>query len=148
MLHKSSLKLLLLVIVMAGSRLCSFAQADPIEHMWYNQEKVVKILIYKGNDQKFYGKIAWMREPMRDGKPKTDSHNPDESRRNDAELGLVILKGFKKDGTNEYSDGTIYDPRNGKTYSCKMTLEGNELNVRGYVGFSMLGRSTKWTKAD
>jgi uncharacterized protein (DUF2147 family) len=45
-----------------------------------------------------------------------------------------------------WEDGKIYDPKNGKTYSCKMTLEGNELKVRGYVGFSLLGRTTVWTR--
>jgi hypothetical protein len=48
--------------------------------------------------------------------------------------------------STSWSQGKIYDPKNGKTYSCKMTLEGNELKVRGYVGFSLLGRTTVWTR--
>jgi uncharacterized protein (DUF2147 family) len=61
-------------------------------------------------------------------------------------MGLDILSGFKFSGGNIWEDGKIYDPKNGKTYSCKMTLEGNELKVRGYVGFSLLGRTTVWTR--
>jgi uncharacterized protein (DUF2147 family) len=61
-------------------------------------------------------------------------------------MGLDILSGFKYGGGNIWQDGKIYDPKNGKTYSCKMTLEGNELKVRGYVGFSLLGRTTVWTR--
>ena len=142
------LKLFLLFVICSLRATCAFAQADPIEHLWYNQEKTAKILVYKSNDGRFYGKIAWLKEPDRDGKPKKDINNPDKARQNDPELGLVILKGFKKDGTKGYDDGTIYDPKNGKTYSCKMTLQGNDLDVRGYVGFSLLGRTTRWTKAD
>jgi len=125
----------------------SFAQ-DPLEHLWLTQDKDAKIWVYKATDGKFYGKITWIREPDRDGKPKTDINNPDKTRRNDPELGLVILKGFRKSHDNEYVDGTIYDPKNGKTYSCKMTLEGNQLFVRGFVGISLLGRTATWIKTD
>jgi len=148
MFGKYSLRILLLLIIVSGTGICSYAQVDPIEHQWYNQEKSGKIQIYKGGDGKFYGKIVWLKEPDRDGKPKTDINNPDKARQNDAEMGLVILKGFKKDGENGYTDGTVYDPKNGKTYSCKMTLEGNQLQVRGYIGVSLFGRTATWTRAD
>ncbi|NDC41849.1 MAG: DUF2147 domain-containing protein, partial [Chitinophagia bacterium] len=62
--------------------------------------------------------------------------------------GLMILKGFKKEGDNIYNEGTIYDPNNGHTYSCTIKREGNELNVRGYMGISLLGRTTRFTPAD
>jgi uncharacterized protein (DUF2147 family) len=58
----------------------------------------------------------------------------------------MILKGFEKDGDNEYEDGTIYDPKNGKTYSCIIRQKGNKLSVRGYIGVSLIGRTTTWTK--
>lgn len=58
--------------------------------------------------------------------------------------GLVILKDLKKDG-NEYKDGTIMDPNNGKVYKSHMALDGaDKLKVRGYVGFSLLGRTQVW----
>ena len=44
--------------------------------------------------------------------------------------------------------GTVYDPKNGKTYKCKITYQGDKLDVRGFVGFSLLGRTAVWTKAD
>jgi uncharacterized protein (DUF2147 family) len=61
-------------------------------------------------------------------------------------LGLPILRDFKYKGANEWEGGKIYDPKNGKTYSCKMTLQGNTLKVRGFVGISLLGRTTIGTK--
>ena len=137
------------LIVIAGMNTIALAQTDPIERgLWYNTEKTAKIQIYKVQDGTFYGKIVWLKVPDIDGKAKIDFYDPDSKRRNDPILGLVILKGFKKDGDHEYTDGTIYDPKNGKTYSCKMTLNGDKLDVRGYVGFSMFGRTEKWTKAE
>jgi uncharacterized protein (DUF2147 family) len=62
-------------------------------------------------------------------------------------IGLVILSGLKKDGA-EYTAGKILDPDNGKVYSSKIQLTdgGKKLNVRGYIGVSMLGRSQIWER--
>ena len=126
----------------------TYAQKDRVEGFWLNQEKEAKIEIYKARNGKFYGKIVWLKEPNRDGKPKTDINNPKESLRSQPIIGLLILKAFNKDGDKVYEDGTIYDPKNGKTYSCKITYESdNTLSIRGYVGISMLGRTTTWTRS-
>ena len=83
---------------------------------------------------------------MRDGKPKVDKNNEEESLRSRPVIGVPLLKGFEWDD-DIYEDGTIYDPENGKTYSCEITFDGNDkLNVRGYIGFSLLGRTTYWTR--
>jgi len=59
-------------------------------------------------------------------------------------LGLVIIKGMKKKG-DFYEGGKITDPKNGKSYHCKMNLEGKDkLIVRGYIGISLFGRSQTW----
>lgn len=126
----------------------SIAQTDPIVGTWFNEEKTAKVRIYKATNGKFYGKIVWLQTPEKDGKPRVDENNPDKDKRNEPLDGLVILKGFEKDGDDEYDDGTIYDPKNGKTYSCIITHKGDKLDVRGYVGFSWIGRTTEWTKAD
>jgi uncharacterized protein (DUF2147 family) len=127
---------------------CAVAQTEKIERIWYNEEKTSKIQVYKAVDGKFYGKIVWLKVPELEGKPKVDKNNPDKARRNDPLVGLLILKGLKKVNNELYEDGTIYDPKNGKTYSSKITVKGDILDVRGYIGFSLLGRTTTWTKAD
>jgi uncharacterized protein (DUF2147 family) len=124
----------------------SMAQ-DRIEGIWFNQEKSAKIEVYKAKDGKYYGKIIWLKEPLRDGKPKLDQENPDAKKRSQPIIGLLILRGFTKEEDDEYEGGTIYDPKNGKTYSCKIKQKGNRLDVRGYVGISLIGRTTTWTKA-
>lgn len=121
---------------------------DPIERMWLTQEKNAKISIYKGQDGKFYGKIAWIKEPLENGQPKVDKNNPHKELRQQPLMGLMLLKGFKRAHENAYENGEIYDPKNGKTYSCKMTIKGNNLDVRGYMGISIIGRTSVWTATD
>ena len=60
-------------------------------------------------------------------------------------IGMTILWGLKKDG-DIWAGGEILDPDNGKTYRCKMTLseDGKSLNVRGFIGISLIGRSQIW----
>lgn len=144
---KTGIKILMLIFFITGTAFSSFAQKDKLEGLWYNAEKTAKISIYKGTDGKFWGKIVWLKEPEKNGKAKTDENNPKAEKRNEPLLNLAILKHFEKDGENTYDDGEIYDPKNGKTYSCKITHKGETLSVRGFVGISMLGRTTTWERA-
>ena len=123
------------------------AEADKILGTWLTGNGKAHILITKYGD-KYGGKIVWMREPNdENGKPKLDFKNPDETKRKNPKMGLSLLLGFTYDGDGEYEDGTIYDPENGKTYKCVINIEGNDiLKVRGYVGFSLIGRTDTWTR--
>jgi uncharacterized protein (DUF2147 family) len=148
MTFQASLRSVLLLVLLSTVSFVAIAQ-DAIERVWYNQEKTAKVQIFKATDGKFYGKIVWLKEPNNEeGKPKVDKNNPDKAKKSTPLMGLQLLKGFKKDGDTEYEDGTIYDPKNGKTYSCKINRKGETLEVRGYVGISLIGRTTIWTKAD
>jgi len=113
---------------------------DAIVGKWLNPSGEGQIEIYKKGD-KFYGKLAWIKEPNLNGKPKLDVKNPDVALQKRPLLNLEILKNFVYDD-GKWTDGTIYDPKSGKTYSCNMTLKNADLlNIRGYVGISLLGRS-------
>lgn len=98
---------------------------------------------------KYYGKIVWIKEPIDPvtKKPKTDKNNPDPDLQKVPLMGYRMLKDFTYKGNDEWSDGTIYDALNGSTYSCviKMTNE-NTLNIRGYIGVSVLGRTDVWKR--
>lgn len=146
-------KLLLAFVFILAGAITAEAQSlkgDEIIGVWLNEEKDAKIQIYKVGQQ-FVGKLVWMKEPMQeDGKtPKRDVNNPKSELRNRALQNLVLLTGFQfKDGM--WDDGKIYDPKSGKTYSAHMKMSANAtqtLNLRGYVGFSALGRTTVWTKS-
>ena len=127
------------------------AEGDAINGKWLNQEGTSHIQIFKATNGsfagKYYGKIVWLKEPLKNGKPKVDDLNPNPAKRSVPLMNLQILKDFVYDADDkEWEDGTIYDPKNGKTYSCYMTLSGNKLDVRGYVGISMIGRTSVWTR--
>ena len=122
-----------------------FAQkADDIIGTWLTGNKKANIQIYKTGD-KYYGKLVWIKEPNENGKPKLDKNNSDANKRNMPLLGIVNLNNFVFDD-DEWTDGTIYDPENGKVYSCTMTLEGGKLHVRGYIGISLIGRTDVWER--
>ena len=125
----------------------AFAEkADAILGEWYTEEERSVVEISRCGNL-YCGKITWLKYPKDDaGMDKVDFKNPDETLRNRPLWGLEILRDFKYDGENEWASGKIYDPKNGKTYSCKITREGNVLKVRGYIGLSLLGRTTLWNK--
>jgi uncharacterized protein (DUF2147 family) len=129
----------------------AFPQAsasDLIIGKWLNEDKDAHVEIYKESG-KYFGKIVWLREPNEPatGLPKVDDENEDVNLQTRPLLGLVLLQGFSWNADdNEWSDGTIYDPKNGKTYDCYMAMEEQGiLKIRGYIGFSWIGRTTYWT---
>lgn len=143
MLRKLSYTLL---IAIAFSCTASAQNADAILGTWVNPNGQDHILIYKKGN-KYFGKLDWIKFPNDEtGKPKTDKENPDPALKSRPDLGLELLKEFVFDGDNVWDDGTIYDPKSGKTYSCKMTLEGTSLKIRGYIGISLFGRTEVWTR--
>jgi len=76
-----------------------------------------------------------------------DVNNPDTAARNLELRGQVILRNMKYDGDGHWTGGTIYRASNGKTYKCNVTLAADgKLNVRAYIGFSLLGLTQGWTR--
>jgi len=106
----------------------------------------------------YSGKIIWLADPVYgpgdpagpEGQPKTDTNNPDSECHDDPVVGLLLLKDFVYKGKGVWHKGTVYDPDNGKTYKCKISFGDNErtLKVRGFIGFSMIGRTTYWTRVE
>jgi uncharacterized protein (DUF2147 family) len=135
-----------LLIALTSGLVVSAQKADAILGQWANPNGQDHILIYKKGN-KYFGKLDWIKFPNDEqGNPKTDKNNPDKALQSRPDLGLELLKDFTFDGDDVWDDGTIYDPKSGKTYSCKMTVEGNNLKIRGYVLFSLFGRSEVWTR--
>jgi uncharacterized protein (DUF2147 family) len=113
--------------------------------LWYNTEKTAQVEITKSGSE-FIGKIVWLENPNPDGKPATDKENPDPKLKQRPLMGLSLLKGLKY-SSGMWKGGEIYDPKNGKTYSCEIKLKSDSiLEVRGYIGFSFVGRTVEWTR--
>jgi len=122
--------------------------ADRLVGVWEPSHGKAKVKIDKIGE-KYYGKIVWLREATdpETGQPKVDKNNPDEKMRSTPLRGYRILKDFQYTDKDEWTEGTIYDPENGNTYSCiiKMTDE-NTLDIRGFIGVSALGRTDIWKR--
>ena len=141
------IKLTVLALFMG---LFSFAQqtnSDAIIGNWYNQEKDAVIEIYKSNSS-YSGKIIWMEAPNdENGKPKLDNLNPNKDLQSRPRMGMEIMYNFNPDENKTWDDGSIYDPKSGKTYSGTITLKDkNTLDLRGYVGLPIFGRTAVWTR--
>lgn len=141
--RKAIVPLLALLFVAAEAE-----KADPICGVWFSQERDAKLQIYQQGET-FEAKIIWLKEPNRAGRPDIDANNPDLALRGRPMLGLVLLRDLRKSDTpNLYTGGRIYDPKNGKTYDCRVTLNGDKIELRGFVlGLPLLGRTSTWTKA-
>jgi uncharacterized protein (DUF2147 family) len=137
------MKKLILAILLLLSNTIAFAQSKPddIVGRWITADKSVIVQIMKA-DQKYIGRIVWGKQ-----KNRKDHKNPDQSKRNKYLLNSLILTNFDHDGDNSYTNGEIYDPNTGKTYSSNLTLVNkNKLKVQGYVGLTMFGRSSHWIR--
>jgi uncharacterized protein (DUF2147 family) len=141
------MKNLAFILLLTAISFVGLAQnKDAIIGKWVNSSGEAHVDITK-KGEKYFGKIVWLKEPKDEkGNVKTDVKNPDESLRSKPIMGLEILNNFiYQDG--KWTDGKIYDPKSGKTYSCNMTLKGNDvLNMRGYIGISLIGRSETWKR--
>lgn len=94
------------------------------------------------------GKIEKLfREAGEDQNPKCDKCEG--ALKDQPIIGMTILTGMKKDG-EEYNGGKILDPANGKVYKSKMAVSegGKKLDVRGYIGVPMLGRTQTWVRVE
>jgi uncharacterized protein (DUF2147 family) len=121
---------------------------DALLGTWLTGEGNGMVEIYKNGDR-YQGKIVWLKEPLdiKTGKPKTDVNHPDKSVHERPVLGLVNLWGFVYTEQNKWDKGHIYDPKNGKEYKCVITLKDqNTLDVRGYIGFTLIGRTDTWKR--
>lgn len=141
------LRFLLTCALLCLSAFAWSQNASDIEGTWIPKSGKAHVRIYKTGDH-FYGAIIWLKEPLDSitGKPKVDKKNPEVSRRNTPIMGYLLLKNFVFDG-EIWKGGTIYDPEEGKTYSCKISMpDKNTLDVRGYIGISLIGRTEVWRR--
>ena len=132
-------------------------EGDAVLGVWATEADrngMAHIEIRRDGDR-YHGSIVWLEEPNvplddpagRGGEPKTDHRNPDPALRSRPILGLRIVDGFRYVGNGQFRDGRIYDPATGNTYHCNMKLLADgRLKLRGYIGISLFGRSTIWTR--
>ncbi|MDH3322218.1 MAG: DUF2147 domain-containing protein [Flavobacteriaceae bacterium] len=138
------MKNLLIVLIVTLSGIISIS-AQSVTGKWYTidpdtNEKETIIEVYQENN-KVYAKIIQLLQDEDQGKVCDKCTGKDKDQPIE---GMVILKGLEKDD-DEWSGGQILDPKNGSYYKCYITLvEKNKLKIRGFIGFSLLGRTEYW----
>ncbi len=142
------LKWLMMVLLTAFSLPVLANDTDTLMGYWKTGDGKAIVQIYKKGEQ-FFGKIVWLAEPNdpQTGAPKKDGKNEDEKLQSRPLLGMENLTNFKYIEKGVWEDGKIYDPKSGETYSCTLKLtDANTLDVRGYVGISLFGRTDTWKR--
>jgi len=137
--RRSAIGALLLAVTLV---LANDAQQSLIFGNWLSEAKDGIIQISLASDANYEGRIVGGNHPGR-----TDDKNPDPAERSKPLRGRVILRDLRYDGEGKWSGGLIYEPDTGRTYKCLVELVGpDKLKVRGFIGFSLLGKSQIWTR--
>jgi uncharacterized protein (DUF2147 family) len=127
---------------------------DAILGVWHTTDDKSQVQVFKENGH-YFGKILSLKEPNwpadddqgMSGKPKNDRKNPDPKLRSRPIAGITIMMNFDYSGNNTWESGRVYDPESGSTYRGKMSLTAtNRLELRGYVGIPLFGRTEVWTR--
>jgi uncharacterized protein (DUF2147 family) len=141
--------LLLLVLPLAAFAQNAFAQDTPVGKWRTIDDKTGKVKsiveIYAATDGNLQAKVLQVLDSEKGPHPLCDACKG--ANHNKPIEGMVIAWGLKPDGAS-WEGGRIMDPKNGKVYSAKMTPidGGKKLEVRGYMGFSLLGRTQTWVR--
>ena len=143
------IKKITITLLLSFVGLLAFSQTNAdLVGEWYNDKEDVVITIFEVN-QTISAKFTWIKSPNdKNGNPKTDLLNPDESLRDRSRIGMLMMYDLTYIAGNIWDNGSLYIPKNGKIYSGMIRLKNeNTLNIRGYIGFSFFERySSTWTR--
>ncbi len=139
--------ILTLLILCAGGGFSYAQSADAVLGIWQSEHGSGRIQISKEGES-YNGRIVWLKdEADESGKPKTDINNPSEALKSQPIKGLEVLSGFTYSDNGEWEGGTVYDPRSGKKYSCKLSVSGSgQLEIRAFKGISLIGKTQLWSR--
>lgn len=124
-----------------------YAQDQTPKGVWLHSNKRIQVEIAPCEGH-FCGTIVWFKNPDNDkGAPIADTENPDLAQRGQPLMGMRVLWGLVRSSPDQWTDGTIYNPDDGKTYNTRITMTGPDtLNVRVYVLLPLLGTTKVWTR--
>jgi uncharacterized protein (DUF2147 family) len=127
---------------------------DAVLGIWHTTDDKSQVRIFK-RDNQYIGEVVSLKQPNwpdddkqgMGGKPKNDRNNPNPELRNRPIIGMEFMRGFVYSGGTRWTEGKVYDPESGNTYRSKMTLlKSGKLELHGFVGISLFGRTVTWTR--
>nr|WP_170857030.1 DUF2147 domain-containing protein [Algoriphagus locisalis] len=136
---------IVVLLIICGHQTVQGQSKSKIIGIWYNTEKTARIEIME-NENEMIGKLVWIRQNEGDPEVFLDVVNADTSLRNRPLMGLTILKGLKYNN-GIWSEGEIYDPESGLSYTCELQLKKKDvLEVKGFLGDSWVSRTVEWNR--
>jgi uncharacterized protein (DUF2147 family) len=117
--------------------------ADALVGTWLTEQADSKVQI-AGDGKGYTGKVVWLKQPQRDGKPVADANNADPAQRSRPVMGLEVLSGIQYTANNTWT-GSIYSPRKGRSYPAQLSLDGSHLAVK--VKDGIFSKTVSWTRA-
>jgi uncharacterized protein (DUF2147 family) len=144
---QQSVLVLISVLGLAGSATAGGGTPKEVG-IWYDDTGKGAVRIEQC-ENKLCGKIYWLKDTLNaEGKPLIDRHNPNESQRTRPICGLQVIGGLASMSDGEWDAGWIYDPKEGKSYSVAMKLDGPDtMKVTGYLVMKLMGRTLTWKRA-
>jgi uncharacterized protein (DUF2147 family) len=132
------MRIALTLLLLAG---IAAAQSNDITGEWVEPTGSVIRIDHCGQQL-----CMWVVAVSRKAPSEFDIYNPDPSKRSRSLCGLEIGSGFTLRSPIDARDGTVYDPKSGKTYHGQIRLDGGRLSLRGYVGIPLFGETQTWTR--
>lgn len=142
------MKYLLLTLITCWLALRPATAQTPPLGVWADDTGDSHIELYRCGEQ-LCGRVVWLRTPTdANGKPRLDVKHPTPERHTQPLQNLTVLQNLRYNAeTDRWEDGEIYDPENGRTYSCYLAAAGKDrLEVKGYIGFSLIGKAHYWQR--
>ena len=138
----------ILLFILLDTALLASQELIP-EGVWLHSNKRIRVQITPCGER-LCGKIVWLKYPNDEtGVPLTDSKNPERARRTQPIMGKTVIRGLVRSGARQWTDGTIYNPDDGKTYSAHVTVVNPDtLHVRAYVVLSLFGKTQVWKRIE
>ena len=138
-----TLRLIVVLLNVAAITVSADTLASDIVGVWDTGDGAHVKIYERGG--KYHGKFLYFYdEPPAGG---VDAKNPDPALRNRSLVGTDFLLNFQFTD-QKWKHGRIYNPENGKLYKADLELRGDELKVRGWIGFRLLGRTVEWSSLD
>jgi uncharacterized protein (DUF2147 family) len=134
------------VVLVLGATTALAADRNAVFGKWASKDSIIDV---GEKDGALHAKIVAILDPLYKegedgpvGTPRVDLHNPDAALRSRPILGMNLVNGYQfKNGKWQ---GELYDPESGKTYKSQLTVDKGKLQMRGYIGTPMLGRTEVW----
>jgi uncharacterized protein (DUF2147 family) len=126
--------LALIVAVMAAGQNASAQSSSALNGNWATRGfgSVVQFRPCASDAATLCGRIIWLWEPNDErGRPRVDNHNPDRALRSRSLVGVEIVRGLRETAPGAWSEGSLYNPDDGRTYTGTVRMRNGALELRG-----------------